>query len=522
IKLEINTVRVPRVIDRGGSIIEAKNKIRLGHDECCNCCCCCSPQPKCLKYVQPEKTKPFKPMRFYSKQECPMDDQTTYKLSFWDGPVTVRSEQATRPPDSLTVGDGPISEETVHKMSYLGNWCVQTEPPCMPCTRSWVARGPVQDVTTHKHDYTWKMVEREEPYSEQQGNSLHIPCAAMSDDTTYRLSYYNSTCRIPVKPFKPFRRYEKSDVPMDGCTTYRLSYWPNEATAKEPQPWNSRLSYVPPTTPMDGCTTYKLSYWPHREPRRTPYSAQQESNNVLNAGCCFDDNTTYNLSYFGCGGERPPAAKPLPNADLFSKCPLSYDTVNRLSYLGNWCVKPDPPCIPCTKNLMARGPMQDVTTQRHDYTWKSTDFELAEGYHPEDSLVLSPLPLDCCTTHRLSYFPNNIKCLTREKPFKPARKYCPQDVPMDSETTMSLSYQPVEIPVPQEKPWITTAAYNPPVIPVDDSTTYNLSYIPPGTLVPSDEPCDPPPDLCAVSPSPFPCPSCIRLPCDTNAFSPLP
>lgn len=45
-----------------------------------------------------------------------MDDQTIYKLSFWDGPVSVRSEQAARPPDSLTVGEGPISDETVHKV----------------------------------------------------------------------------------------------------------------------------------------------------------------------------------------------------------------------------------------------------------------------------------------------------------------------------------------------------------------------------------------------------------------------
>lgn len=70
-----------------------------------------------------------------------------------------------------------------------------------------------------------------------------------------------------------------------------------------------------------------------------------------------------------------------------------------------------------------------------------------------------------------------MKGLIREKPFKPARKYCPTDVPMDSETTMRLSYQPVEIPVPQEKPWTTTAVYHPPVIPVDDNTTYNLRYL---------------------------------------------
>jgi len=82
---------------------------------------------------------------------------------------------------------------------------------------------------------------------------------------------------------------------------------------------------------MDGCTTYRLSYWPHcGEKPPEPYS-HKETENLLNAGCCFDDNTTYRLSYFGCGGDKPPDPIRQPGNVIFSPCPLSHDTVNRVS-----------------------------------------------------------------------------------------------------------------------------------------------------------------------------------------------
>lgn len=42
-----------------------------------------------------------------------------------------------------------------------------------------------------------------------------------------------------------------------------------------------------------------------------------------------------------------------------------------MSYLGNWCVQPEAKITPCDKELFQRGPIQDVTTQKHDFTWKS-------------------------------------------------------------------------------------------------------------------------------------------------------
>ncbi|XP_012056378.1 PREDICTED: protein FAM154A-like [Atta cephalotes] len=451
------------------SIIEAKNKLRLGHDECCNCCCCCLPQSTCYKYIQPEVPKSFAPIRYYWKSNIPMDKNSTYRLSYWDGPGTI--VEPIRPEDNLTCSDAPMSDETTHKTSYFGNWCVKTDPPMIPCDKQWLGRGPMEDVTTHKHDYSWKTMTRPEVIKIE--NNLYPPCAALSDDTTYRLSYYNSSCLLPVQSYAPVRKYIKSDIPMEDYTTYKLSYWPNEVSVKE-QSWKQKGDYHRPVTPMDGCTTYKLSYWPNCDEKPPEPFLQNENKNLLNAGCCFDDNTTYRLSYFGYGGDKPPDPIHQPGNMIFSPCPLSHDTVNRLSFLGNWCFKPETSIMPCETQLLGRGAMQGETTQKHDYTWKR--MMRPTEFRPENNFAFSPLPLESCTIHKLSYIPNDHECLLPIQSYAPIHKYEPSDIAMESETTMKLSYQPVEPTNQIEKPWAKTAPYYSPVNPMEDNTTYNLRF----------------------------------------------
>lgn len=81
-----------------------------------------------------------------------------------------------------------------------------------------------------------------------------------------------------------------------------------------------------------------------------------------------------------------------------------------------------------------------------------------------------------CTTHRLSYIPNAHECLLPIKSYAPIRKYQPSDVPMESETTMQLSYQPVEPADQIKKPWTAATPYYSPVNPMEDNTTYNLRF----------------------------------------------
>ena len=69
-----------------------------------------------------------------------------------------------------------------------------------------------------------------------------------------------------------------------------------------------------------------------------------------------------------------------------------------------------------------------------------------------------------------------MKSLVPNKSYKPVRMYQPSDVPLEGETTMRLSYQPVE-PVQIDKSWVNKSSYHPPTTPIEDNTTYNLRYV---------------------------------------------
>ncbi|XP_076225866.1 uncharacterized protein LOC116427531 [Nomia melanderi] len=404
-----------------------------------------------------------------------MDNDTTYRLSYWECPKT--PIDPIRPQNSLTTGDGETSDETTYKASYLGNWCIQPDPSIIPCEKMWLGRGPIQNITTQKHDYSWKCIEPDKPIKPQP-NLYSFP-EPLSDNTTYKESYYQSGCHLPAVSYTPIRKYVKSDIPIDDCTTYKLSYWPNEASTKE-QIWSCERKYVPPVEPMDVCTTHKLSFWPHSEEKRSPIIIK-ETDNLLNAGCCFDNNTTYRLSYFGSEGDKQMPLRQ-PENILFSSCPLTHDTIHRMSFLGNWCPKQETMITPCNKQMLGKGPMQDVTTQKHDYTWKCTPTE--SETRPEDNLVCPASDFECSTTHKLSYMCNDKQLLSPTNNYAPTRKYSNPSIPMDSETTMQLSYQPVDLADKVNKPWSEMRSYYPPVIPMEGNTTYNNSYILPGTLSP--------------------------------------
>lgn len=141
------------------------------------------------------------------------------------------------------------------QLSYPGNWCVKPTEKILPCARNLFGRGPMQDCTTQKHDFPWKCGLKEKPIKYKGCLCLprgHVEGAwhiifriyltrrfrhkniitRSADNTTYKLSFFNSKCTDPVKSFKPIARYEKSDAPLEDYTTYRLSYFENEAPAK--------------------------------------------------------------------------------------------------------------------------------------------------------------------------------------------------------------------------------------------------------------------------------------------------
>nr|XP_034189592.1 uncharacterized protein LOC117608487 isoform X2 [Osmia lignaria] len=468
-------------------ILDERWRIKKRHDENCSCCCCI-PSPICYKYVQPEVPKSCAPIRRYWKSTIPMDDNTTYQLSYWENPSS--KVEPILPRDCLVTGNSEMSDQTTYNTSYMDYLCVKPVSSITPCEKQLLGRGPMQDVTTQKHDYTWKSIETTPAYKAR--NNIYCNPAPLLDDTTYKLSYYESCCNSPPESFAPVRRYVKSDIPFEDNTTYRLSYWPNMNPMKE-KSWRKKQEYTPPTYPIDGCTTYKLSYYPNCQERPSPILPRL-TENILNAQCCNDKNTIYRLSYFGCeDGRRDPIIP--PGNITFSTCPPAYDTVHRMSFVGNWNVKPVEPITPCSKQMLGRGQIQDVTTQKHDFTWKQIQME--PGSRPKDNLVPPCGPIECCTTHRMSYLPSDCESLRPIQSYAPIRVYKPSDIPMNGETVMHLSYQPVETgPVQRIR---DKNDYHPPDFPIDGHTTYNTSYIPPGTLEPccmETKPCLPSTQCC--------------------------
>lgn len=65
----------------------------------------------------------------------------------------------------------------------------------------------------------------------------------------------------------------------------------------------------------------------------------------------------------------------------------------QMSFLGNWCTKPVEPITPCARQFLGRGPMQDVTTQKHDFTWKERT-SANQPVRPSGNFIFPAVPTE--------------------------------------------------------------------------------------------------------------------------------
>ncbi|KAH9645673.1 hypothetical protein HF086_005322 [Spodoptera exigua] len=103
------------------------------------------------------------------------------------------------------------------------------------------------------------------------------------------------------------------------------------------------------------------------------------------------------------------------------------------------------PIRPCHHDMWGQGPMQNVTTQRHDFVPKPC--AIRESCKPE----------------------HKFHCV--EQPF---------ETKMESTTTQKMSYQPVCVPQPQRPPWACKGQYQKPCQRLEGTTIYRSSFLPPG------------------------------------------
>lgn len=170
-----------------------------------------------------------------------------------------------------------------------------------------------------------------------------------------------------------------------------------------------------------------------------------------------------------------------------------------MSYTGNWCIKRENAIVPCQRQWLGEGPMENTTVHKHSFMWNCPP--PSQQFYPQDNLCLSQRPLECrqslslinyyyylvidddallnssfagCTVNRMSYLP--VQDLAPVQNYKPVRFYQPADIPMDSQTTHKLSYIPVDVER-SDNPNKPKSEYHRPTAPMCENTTYNLRYI---------------------------------------------
>lgn len=347
-------------------------------------------------------TKSCKPCTVYQRSCAPIDCSTVYNTSYHPTGVNCRAVPI-RPICNLNLDHTvKMDDETVTALSYPGHPGYCRAQPIIPCTRQMFATGPIQDLTTQKHDYVAKPIQRRAmivPKPMMHSTNLPLEC-----ETIHKLSF-PVPIPIPTISCKPSTCYQKPCLPLECDTTHKLSFQPVGVRAKEIFPWAQKPHYTMPCLPVENDTTYKLSYlggcggrFPQVVPKNNPC--------MITCDVGFDDRTVYNDSFMAnkvvC---RPAPIRPVSNLCV-PDCKMDPDTMYNLAYQGHYCVPKQQAVRPCPQPLPC-GPMQDLTTQKHDFVNKPMCRR--EPIRPKNTIVKTCLPLDCTTTANSSYMcPSNF------------------------------------------------------------------------------------------------------------------
>ncbi|KAK6621469.1 hypothetical protein RUM44_001276 [Polyplax serrata] len=439
---------------------------------------------KGMKYIQPPVPASFKPEARYKQPAFALESGTIYRLSYpgVEGDTMKECRPKNTPAvDNIRPSSLPISQDTTFRLSFTG---VPGEKAvsCKPMYRNMMGAGPLQSMTTQRHDYTMKISERPVPH--KQENSIHLSTAKMENGTTMSLSYQPVEGER-VTSYKPQGVYKKPEYRLEQDTINRLSYQPWEPLPKEVHPWQKKDSYKQPNFAMENNTIYRGSYMAAENYERMPSFKPQAGIMTMGLDKPLASATIYKESYQD-NGQIPRPAPIVKRGNIFlSTQPMSQDTTARLSYTGIEGERAAP-YKPILRNMMGAGPMQSMTTQRHDFTPKP--IVMAESFRPRNAPATSNFKMEETTTFRASYLPNeNIE---RTQSYKPMASYKKSNFPLESDTINRLSFQPWT-PMPKEEfPWTKKPKYEQPTRLMENNSIYRGSYLAPGGYVQDDNAAD--------------------------------
>lgn len=198
----------------------------------------------------------------------------------------------------------------------------------------------------------------------------------------------------------------------------------------------------------------------------------------------LDDATVYRKSFYEFDTAtmtkcRPPMAVPPNSLNTDRSVEVASDTTHSLSYIEHDEYRPGELIRPRSRLCVGKGPIQDVTTNRHDFVPKIVPKQPI--HEPNDHFVASDVPLSSNTTTKLSY-PGQFNVPLTEI-CKPSQELQPSDSPIQKDTIQKLSYGPIEVSLPEVPPWAIQPPFRRPSIPMAHLTTQNLSFQPPGEFV---------------------------------------
>jgi hypothetical protein len=137
--------------------------------------------------------------------------------------------------------------------------------------------------------------------------------------------------------------------------------------------------------------------------------------------------------------------------------------------------------------MLGKGPMQELTTQKHDFICKKG--EKIQQIRPRNLIERSTLPFVGCTVNKMSY-QSNKENFVPSKSCRPVLIYTKPTVPMECKTVQKCSFQPVSLPIKEELPWAVKAKFQKPASRMATETVQKLSFMPPGCFV-ADSECPP-------------------------------
>lgn len=448
-----------------------------------NCCVC-----KGKRYTQPPRPKSFAPVSTYQKPKQPIECATIYRKSYI--PSQAPRPDPIRPSDNICGNKSSFAKDTIHRMSYPGWGGVRPSEAIVPCAHLGSNEGPMQEITTHRHDFVPKPLSRPEQFV--PSNNIFSSNQQISDKTINRLSYQPVSSFEKVEPVIPRGQLERPQGEISCSTIQNMSYRPMPLPGKEDLPWARKIGYEGPKVPMSCDTIYNKSYLPCGVVKTEAIVPVDQANPLACPGR-FDDKTVFKMSYLPVQADRPEQIVPKNNLEV-SRQKMEGSTIQKLSYLPNYGFKPPLPTAACDHDLSNKGPMQEITTTRHDYVPKP--IYKTEPCNPENTIARSTEPLSNKTINRLSYLP--VVTFDVVKPTIPTQTLELPKGPMECRTIQKMSYRPIDSQEKVALPWARRDIYQAPTSRMACETVYNMSYDAPGDIYDDclcvcggDSPCPP-------------------------------